>query len=318
MERARGVGFCPQAKRASRQPTRQCACRAEPGYTRLPAAEPLLRRSIPALIVIFLLVVGGVRFLSLVNWHDDIERNAKTLLSLSAGEMANGLELLSEHAEPGTEVARSLIGRTANHGLGGRYALAVMDGDFRILAASPDMLRWEGKRLDELVSSGQPLFMFGERAGVWRSSSTAPPGTRPSTSTTSAPARSPHWCRSRTCSTTGGARFRSTSRCSCSPPRSCWSSSTPILRSRRGRSRPTASISRRTSASILRWRAAAAGCGTGTWCAARCTGRARCTTCWATRRPTACSRSARSPRSSTTTTATCSTSPTRSCRATST
>ena len=139
---------------------------AEPGYARLLAAEPLLRRSIPTLIVLFLLVVGAVRFLSLVDWHDDIERNAKTLLSLSAGEMANGLEVYTEHGHPDADFARSLIARTASHGLGARYALAVMDGDFRILAASPDMLRWEGKRLDELVSSGQPLFMFGERAGV--------------------------------------------------------------------------------------------------------------------------------------------------------
>src|SRR5262249_52255430 len=69
---------------------------AEPGYARLLAAEPFLRRSIPSLIIVFLLVVGAVRFLSLVNWHDDIERNAKSLLSLSAGEMINALTLLPE------------------------------------------------------------------------------------------------------------------------------------------------------------------------------------------------------------------------------
>ena len=62
---------------------------AEPAYRRLLAAEPLLKRSIPTLIVIFLVVVAAVRFLSLLNWHDDIERNAKAMLALSAGELVN-------------------------------------------------------------------------------------------------------------------------------------------------------------------------------------------------------------------------------------
>src|SRR3954454_17754197 len=106
---------------------------AEPSYSRLLAAEPLLRRSIPALIVIFLLVVGAVRFLSLVNWHDDIERNAKALLSLSAGEMINALTLLPEGSLHDADTARSIIGRTADHGVGSRFALAVMDGDYRII-----------------------------------------------------------------------------------------------------------------------------------------------------------------------------------------
>jgi two-component system cell cycle sensor histidine kinase PleC len=139
---------------------------AEPSYDRLLAAEPLLRRSIPTLIIIFLLVVGAVRFLSLVNWHDDIERNAKAMLSLSAGEMINALTLLPEESLSDIDTARSLISRTADRGSGSRFALAVMDGDFTIIAASPEVLRWQGKQLDDLISSGQPLFMFGERAGV--------------------------------------------------------------------------------------------------------------------------------------------------------
>jgi two-component system, cell cycle sensor histidine kinase PleC len=139
---------------------------AEPRYTRLLAAEPFLRRSIPSLIIVFLLVVGAVRFLSLVNWHDDIERNAKSVLSLAAGEMINALTLLPEERLRDADAARSIIGKTADHGVGSRFALAVMDRDFRIVAATPDVLHWQGKRLDEMVSSGQPLFLFGERAGV--------------------------------------------------------------------------------------------------------------------------------------------------------
>ncbi|TJW70488.1 MAG: PAS domain-containing sensor histidine kinase, partial [Mesorhizobium sp.] len=55
---------------------------AEPAYRRLLAAEPLLRRSIPALIIIFLLVIAVLRFLSLMHERDDVERDAKAILSL--------------------------------------------------------------------------------------------------------------------------------------------------------------------------------------------------------------------------------------------
>ncbi|TIU21743.1 MAG: PAS domain-containing sensor histidine kinase, partial [Mesorhizobium sp.] len=64
---------------------------AEPAYQRLLAAEPLLRRSIPALIVIFLIVIAALRFLSLVNERDEVERETRAVLSLAAGQMAQAI-----------------------------------------------------------------------------------------------------------------------------------------------------------------------------------------------------------------------------------
>ncbi|TIT70897.1 MAG: hypothetical protein E5W56_22495, partial [Mesorhizobium sp.] len=60
-------------------------------YQRLVAAEPLLRRSIPALIIIFLIVIAALRFLSLVNDRDAVERDAKAVLALAAGQMAQAI-----------------------------------------------------------------------------------------------------------------------------------------------------------------------------------------------------------------------------------
>ena len=115
------------------------------------------------------------------------------MLSLSAGEMINALMLLPD------ESAGDADGRRERHrahrrtgGMGSRFALAVMDGDFTIIAASPRAAPWQGKQLDELISSGQPLFMFGERAGVMEvMHRRRRSGTPRSTSPTSAPARSP-------------------------------------------------------------------------------------------------------------------------------
>ena len=75
---------------------------------------------------------------------------------------------------------------------------------------------WQGKSLDELIASGQPLFMFGERAGVMDVRHRRPGLlSRPSKSPTSARRGRGAGRRRTRCSPTGGAPCRSTSRCSC-------------------------------------------------------------------------------------------------------
>jgi two-component system cell cycle sensor histidine kinase PleC len=133
---------------------------AEPAYRKLLAAEPLLRRLIPTLIVIFLLVVAALRFLSLMNWHDETERNAKAMLALTAGQLAlTG----ADAAENGQELLDDLGRRSA---LGTDTVLVLTDAKFKVLAVSPRSTRWEGQALDDIALGGQPLFLFGERAGV--------------------------------------------------------------------------------------------------------------------------------------------------------
>ncbi|RAZ92988.1 PAS domain-containing sensor histidine kinase [Mesorhizobium hawassense] len=137
---------------------------AEPTYQRLLAAEPLLRRSIPALIVIFLVVIAALRFLSLMNEHDEIERDSKAVLALAAGQMAQAIT-----ADPNAAGANaiSLLESTSRQGAMSRaHVLAITDDAFKVIAVSPLSTGWQGRTLDSLVLGGQPLFMFGDRAGV--------------------------------------------------------------------------------------------------------------------------------------------------------
>jgi two-component system cell cycle sensor histidine kinase PleC len=71
---------------------------AAPAYKRLLAAEPYLRRSIPTLIVIFLLVVAATRALSLMAQRDDLDRDVRSMLALTAANIRNALtvELANE------------------------------------------------------------------------------------------------------------------------------------------------------------------------------------------------------------------------------
>ncbi|WP_095203179.1 PAS domain-containing sensor histidine kinase [Mesorhizobium carmichaelinearum] len=137
---------------------------AEPAYKRLLAAEPLLRRSIPALIIIFLLVIAALRVLSLMNERDDVERDAKAILTLAAGQLASSLATTSDTV-PGA--IQDLLETTSRQGAMGRsHVLVITDNAFKITAVTPRSMPWQGHSLDGLVEGGQPLFMFGDRAGV--------------------------------------------------------------------------------------------------------------------------------------------------------
>ncbi|MER9963744.1 ATP-binding protein [Mesorhizobium sp. M0045] len=138
---------------------------AEPAYRRLLAAEPLLRRSIPALIIMFLLIIAVLRFLSLMNERDEIERDAKAILALAAGQLASSIADATMVSAPGA--TQDLLESTGRQGAMGRsHVLAITDSAFKIIAVSPQSMHWEGRSLDGVVQGGQPLFMFGDRAGV--------------------------------------------------------------------------------------------------------------------------------------------------------
>lgn len=137
---------------------------AEPAYRRLLAAEPLLRRSIPVLIITFLVVIAALRVLSLMNERDDVERNAKAILMLAAGQLASSLATTSDTV-PGA--IQDLLETTSRQGAMGRsHVLVITDSAFKIVAVTPRSVPWQGHSLDGLVEGGQPLFMFGDRAGV--------------------------------------------------------------------------------------------------------------------------------------------------------
>jgi two-component system cell cycle sensor histidine kinase PleC len=140
---------------------------AAPAYKRLLAAEPLFRRSIPALTVIFLLVVAASRIMSLATLRDDMERDVQTMLGLTANSIAATLPAASEPTTPLSVTGQKIIEDMTRKGLAGSgRLLAIADENMVLVAANNGGHRWIGQRLDEIVMGGQPLFMFGESAGV--------------------------------------------------------------------------------------------------------------------------------------------------------
>ncbi len=136
----------------------------EPALHRLLAAEPVLRRAIPTLIVAFLVVVAAARVLSLTAMHEDDSRSARALLSMAAGGVANGL---AAETAPDTIEIEALLATTREQGmLSANHVLLVLNKDFEIVATNPDKPAWRGQPLHRIVTGAEPLLTFGEGAGA--------------------------------------------------------------------------------------------------------------------------------------------------------
>ncbi|MFC5385373.1 PAS domain-containing sensor histidine kinase [Aquamicrobium segne] len=132
---------------------------AQPAYQTLVAAEPFLRRLIPVLIFLFLFVIAGLYSLSLSSWRDTLEHNAKSALALASGQLVEADVKASSPQEILEQVSRTAA-------LSDGYVLAFTNEKFIISAVTPRSTGWHGRALDDIVSGGQPLFLFGKNAGV--------------------------------------------------------------------------------------------------------------------------------------------------------
>ena len=155
------------ARRAETRLTGNVKMIAAPAYKRLLSAEPLFRRSIPALTIIFLLVVAASRIMSMTTLRDDIERDTMTVLGLTANSIAAALSAADANDAPLSVTGQRVVEGMARNGLAGAgRVMGITNSDLVLVAANNRGQRWIGQRLDEIVEGGQPLFMFGESAGV--------------------------------------------------------------------------------------------------------------------------------------------------------
>ncbi|WP_431190588.1 PAS domain-containing sensor histidine kinase [Bauldia litoralis] len=141
---------------------------AHPAYEKLLAAEPLLRRLIPILIVIFLLIVGAARFVELYQHKAEREYDARETMGLIAAVLSSALD----KAHPGetaadTDAIRATLSATlpssaTNNG----RMIYVTDHDGLVVATAPRNAEFEGLPLVRILGETQPLTIFGVRAGV--------------------------------------------------------------------------------------------------------------------------------------------------------
>ncbi len=141
---------------------------AKPAYSRLIKAEPFLKRSIPVLIVAFLLVVAAARFAELIEKRSELEAAAEQATALmaltTAATLSQELNAVEKHRRWQVEIQ---IGEALPPHLitsGGFVLVAGQTG--RIFAASAYGAPFVGESIDHLLPGMSPLRLFGTRAGV--------------------------------------------------------------------------------------------------------------------------------------------------------
>ncbi len=141
---------------------------AQPAYIRKVAAEPLLRKLVPFLIVAFLGVAWTGAIIQLGNGRTEAIMAARVDLDLisSLSAMDLPIELDRSKAKTAAEfsaaLAAALPASTADHQ---RYAL-LADERGRIIAST--VPGETGRTLDSVLGGNQPLTMMADRAGVMR------------------------------------------------------------------------------------------------------------------------------------------------------
>jgi PAS domain S-box len=141
---------------------------AKPAYERLLGAEPFLKRSIPVLIVAFLLVVAVARFMNMVEEFAARETAEQlvTELALSAAAATLAADTAIVAAKDRGEVEARLNRALRSLGDRGMGAVLVADGDGIFFASTAAGATYIGSRLDTFIPDWTPLSLFGTRAGI--------------------------------------------------------------------------------------------------------------------------------------------------------
>jgi len=140
-----------------------------PRYRHILEAEPLLRRSIPVLIVTFIVVLALTRIVGVMETRQALEDAARDEATLVAATLS------AHFANPSNDplrggwdtVLKAALAETLPPRItaAGRQIL-VADGDGRITATAPLTPAMDKRLLGEVLGPAQPLTTFGARAGV--------------------------------------------------------------------------------------------------------------------------------------------------------
>ncbi|WP_421724209.1 PAS domain-containing sensor histidine kinase [Bauldia sp.] len=141
---------------------------AGPAYQKLLAAEPLLRRAIPILIVIFLFIVAAARFIELYQHRLEREYDARQTIELIATVIADAIErTYPATADPTpADVQATLLQVLPDVATAEGRHVYVTGPDDLVVATAPADDGVSGLPLQRVLGETHPLAIFGARAGV--------------------------------------------------------------------------------------------------------------------------------------------------------
>jgi two-component system cell cycle sensor histidine kinase PleC len=140
-----------------------------PAYARLVNGEPFIKRVVPLLIILFVVALGIMRGVALVQARGEAEVNAELRISLLAKAVARDMMDASAPASlaaPTEALQGQLENALPPRATGKGRTILVMDPQGYILRSRRARPELVGKHLDTVLGAAQPLTTLGEQAGV--------------------------------------------------------------------------------------------------------------------------------------------------------
>jgi two-component system cell cycle sensor histidine kinase PleC len=138
-----------------------------PNYQRLVDAEPVLRRLVPVLIVVFLMSVALGALLQAFEHRREAIGDAKTRISMYAQVIAEEFTRRAAARDEGSQDAKTLLRiATPAQAIETGRQFFIADANGKIVAAEPESPQAIGRMLVDVLGPSQPLTAFAERAGV--------------------------------------------------------------------------------------------------------------------------------------------------------
>ncbi|WP_336278996.1 ATP-binding protein [Bartonella sp. CB175] len=142
-------------------------------YKKLLFIEPWLRRSIPIVIILFLVVLAIIRFVLIYDWRHTIDKNTHSTIALLATHVANLIDrdlLATPQPEKAAVLShnhlQSILTNFYNQGLiNTSIVIAIVDKKGIVLASSNSEIIL-GKPLQDFISDSIALRSLGKHAGT--------------------------------------------------------------------------------------------------------------------------------------------------------
>ncbi|CAN7738772.1 ATP-binding protein [Bosea sp. LjRoot9] len=135
-----------------------------PLYRRFESLEPIFRKVLPALVAVFMLILGAGALVQTSAMRDDALLDAAGDIDLVSALIVRELEVaVQTGASPASLLATLASKHLAPHG----RIVHVSTADGQVIASEP-VIGQTQRTLVDLLGQTQPLTVFGDRAGVMR------------------------------------------------------------------------------------------------------------------------------------------------------
>ncbi|UNF29540.1 ATP-binding protein [Bartonella krasnovii] len=142
-------------------------------YQKLLSIEPWLRRSLPFVIVAFLIVLAVIRFVSIYDWRNTIDKSTRSTLALLASHITNTIDrdllVISQKGKVSAlshDHLQNILTIFRNQDLiNPNTLIAIVDQKGNVLASSGSEIVL-GKSLQDFISERIALQSLGQQAGV--------------------------------------------------------------------------------------------------------------------------------------------------------